>query len=90
MEFFRSRNNDNSGSINVNVGGNFLFTSSKTILKFKTKQLQVRRMASSGMLSRVATRTTRRNIPEDAIVRSHRRENLKSYTITGKAIRFHH
>jgi hypothetical protein len=25
------------------------------------------------------TRTTRRNIPEDAILHSHRRENLKSY-----------
>jgi hypothetical protein len=25
------------------------------------------------------TRATRRNIPEDAIVHSHRRENLKSY-----------
>jgi hypothetical protein len=27
------------------------------------------------------TRTTRRNIPEDAILHSHRRENLKSYTV---------
>jgi hypothetical protein len=27
----------------------------------------------------VPTRATRRNIPEDAILRSHRRENLKSY-----------
>jgi hypothetical protein len=26
------------------------------------------------------TRTTRRNIPEDAILHCHRRENLKSYT----------
>jgi hypothetical protein len=32
----------------------------------------------------VLTRTTRRNIPEDAILHSHRRENLKSYiTLTG-------
>jgi hypothetical protein len=31
----------------------------------------------------VLTRATRRNIPEDAILHSHRRENLKSYiTIT--------
>jgi hypothetical protein len=28
----------------------------------------------------VLTRATRRNIPEDAILRSHRREILKSYT----------
>jgi hypothetical protein len=29
----------------------------------------------------VLTRATRRNIPEDVILHSHRRENLKSYTI---------
>jgi hypothetical protein len=34
-------------------------------------------MASSGMLRRVAL--VRRNIPEDTILHSHRRENLKSY-----------
>jgi hypothetical protein len=28
----------------------------------------------------VLTRATRRNFPEDAILHSHRRENLKSYT----------
>jgi hypothetical protein len=28
----------------------------------------------------VPTRATRRNTPEDAILHSHRRENLKSYT----------
>jgi hypothetical protein len=33
------------------------------------------------MLGRVVlTRATRRNIPENTILRSHRRENLKSYT----------
>jgi hypothetical protein len=40
------------------------------------------RMASSGMLSRVAllrTRATRRNIPEDAILHNHCHGNLKSY-----------
>jgi hypothetical protein len=28
------------------------------------------------------TRTTRRNIPEDAILHSHRRKNLKSYVVS--------
>jgi hypothetical protein len=35
----------------------------------------------------VLTKTTRRNIQEDAILHSHRRENLKSYT--RNRIRFH-
>jgi hypothetical protein len=39
-----------------------------------------RRIVFSVMLGCVAlVRTTRRNIPEDTILRSHRRENLKSY-----------
>jgi hypothetical protein len=37
-------------------------------------------MVSSELLRRVAlVRTTRRNNPEDIILHSHRRENLKSY-----------
>jgi hypothetical protein len=37
-------------------------------------------MVSSGLLRRVVlTRATRRNNPEDTILHSHRRENLKSY-----------
>jgi hypothetical protein len=39
-------------------------------------------MMSSGMLRRVVlTRATRRNIPEDTILHSHSRENLKSYIV---------
>jgi hypothetical protein len=37
----------------------------------------------------VLTRATRRNIPEDAILHSHRRENLKSYTFYCHSLAFH-
>jgi hypothetical protein len=35
----------------------------------------------------VLTRATRRDIPEDTILHSHRRENLKSYTIIHRVTR---
>jgi hypothetical protein len=35
--------------------------------------------ALSSFETSVLTRVTRRNIPEDTILHSHRRENLKSY-----------
>jgi hypothetical protein len=44
--------------------------------------LKFRRMVSSGLLRLVAlVRATRRNNPEDTILHSHRRENLKSYAL---------
>jgi hypothetical protein len=46
----------------------------------QNQHMKIRIMVSSGMLCRVVlTRATWRNIPEDTILHSHRRENLKSY-----------
>jgi hypothetical protein len=39
--------------------------------------------ALSSSETSVLTRASRRNIPQDVILYSHRRENLKSYTIKG-------
>jgi hypothetical protein len=39
------------------------------------------KQAQSSSETSLLTRATRRNIPEDTILHSHRRENLKSYTV---------
>jgi hypothetical protein len=64
--------------------------------EFSASIIRVKRMGEPGTLAitsirrtlrrntistSVLTRATQRNIPEDAILHSHRRENLKSYKV---------
>jgi hypothetical protein len=45
--------------------------------------------ALSSSETSVLTRATGRNIPEDTILNSHRRENLKSYIVTFLLLVYH-
>jgi hypothetical protein len=52
----------------------------ENLSKSRTKTQNTKRKVTKNGVFWVLTRATRRNNPEDTILHSHRRENLKSYT----------